>query len=326
MLAVAALVLAGFGSGLTTASALTNCTVSATEQQVDAEEQQMLDLINQYRLTNGRNTLALSADATRAATWFAVDMATFNYFPPNHVDRLNRDIPTRLTQCDVPFVQFGENIASGNATAEATFEQWRTSPTHNAIMLTDGITHAGIARAFGATSTFGWYWVLDVTNPGATTTTSSTTTTSTSTTTTSTTSTTTTLPPTTTTSSTSTTVPVVFCGGLQATIVGTSGSDVLIGTEGPDVIAGLGGDDQISGLGGDDVICGGEGADRISAGGGNDTVYGEGGSDTITGGDGDDTLFGGPGSDRIDGGPGTNTIDGGPDPDVCTTPNTNCSP
>jgi len=48
------------------------------------------------------------------------------------------------------------------------------------------------------------------------------------------------------------------CEGLEPTILGTSGDDILVGTPGRDVIHGLGGRDLIDGLGGDDVICRGE--------------------------------------------------------------------
>lgn len=76
------------------------------------------------------------------------------------------------------------------------------------------------------------------------------------------------------------------CGGMTATIVGTSGNDDLTGTSGDDVIVGLTGDD---------VIDGGLGADRIC---------GRGGDDSITGNGGNDHLFGGPGVDYLDGGVG----------------------
>ena len=45
------------------------------------------------------------------------------------------------------------------------------------------------------------------------------------------------------------------CHGFAATIVGTSGNDLLIGTPGDDVIVGLGGNDNIKGWGGKDRIC-----------------------------------------------------------------------
>ncbi|MDP8937091.1 MAG: CAP domain-containing protein [Actinomycetota bacterium] len=147
------------------AGALTNCSVSGDDAAVDAEEARMLDLVNDYRAKNGLSSLSLDANVTRAAAWFSRDMAMSNYFPYDHVDRLGRDIGTRLTNCDAVFTAWAENIAAGNASAAATFEQWRTSTTgHNENMLRSNVTRAGIGRAFNAASTFGWYWTLDLTN------------------------------------------------------------------------------------------------------------------------------------------------------------------
>lgn len=71
------------------------------------------------------------------------------------------------------------------------------------------------------------------------------------------------------------------CGGQTATIVGSTGKDVLKGSKFDDVIAGLGGKDKIKGVDGNDRICGG------------------GGNDDIDGGDGSDHCSGGPGDNRI---------------------------
>ena len=65
------------------------------------------------------------------------------------------------------------------------------------------------------------------------------------------------------------------CKGIPATIVGTSGNDVLSGTPGRDVTVGLTGNDKLSGLAGNDLICGGYGADRLHGGSGNDSLAGE---------------------------------------------------
>ena len=112
----------------------------------------------------------------------------------------------------------------------------------------------------------------------------------------------------------------VLCKGREATIIGTSGPDVLDGTDGDDVIVGLEGDDFIRGRGGDDLVCAGPGSDRVIGGGGADELYGQrgpdiisgnSGADSIWGGSGGDTLRGNKGKDRIRGGSGADSIHGG---------------
>jgi len=166
VLAAVAMVLATLASAsLSPAGALTNCTVSAADLAVDTEEQQMLDLINDYRLARGLPRLTFDANTNRAAAWMSRDMAENNRF--SHIDSLGRDVPTRVTQCDVTWTSVRENLAAGKADAEATFEQWRTSTTgHKENMLAGDVSRAGVARAYDASSTHKWYWTLNLTHPG----------------------------------------------------------------------------------------------------------------------------------------------------------------
>lgn len=62
------------------------------------------------------------------------------------------------------------------------------------------------------------------------------------------------------------------CFGHGATIVGTSGRDVLKGTAHRDVIAALGGNDVVRAGGGNDLVCGGAGKDVLAGGRGHDRV------------------------------------------------------
>jgi len=110
------------------------------------------------------------------------------------------------------------------------------------------------------------------------------------------------------------------CLGVDATITGTTGDDVLIGTVGPDVILGLGGDDVIRPGEGNDIVCGGPGDDLIVGGPGDDSLLGGDGHDEISGnlgidlvrgGTGDDTLRGGDGDDRIEAWAGNDGVAGG---------------
>lgn len=108
----------------------------------------------------------------------------------------------------------------------------------------------------------------------------------------------------------------LLCGGLAATIIGTSGDDVLTGTAGADVIVGLGGRDRIDGLEGADVICGGAGNDVVIGGGGRDRLFGQDGRDVLRGGGSADVLVGGRQRDRIVGGAGGDRLLGGSGGDV----------
>lgn len=105
--------------------------------------------------------------------------------------------------------------------------------------------------------------------------------------------------------------PGATCGGRNATIVGTDGSETLIGTAKNDVIVALGGEDTVRGRGGKDIICTAGGNDSVFGGAGNDQLRGGGGDDTLRGGGGDDALRGGGGNDAIRGGGGNDDLAGG---------------
>ncbi len=135
-----------------------NCTVDAS---IDSEEAQFLLLINQHRQNNGLAPLQLSDTLNKAAAWKSKDMADNNYF--DHKDLpINREWYERVRNCGYTYaVWIGENIAAGNSTAQATFNQWLNSPDHNANMLNANYAAIGIGRAYNASSTYRWYWTTD---------------------------------------------------------------------------------------------------------------------------------------------------------------------
>ena len=103
-------------------------------------------------------------------------------------------------------------------------------------------------------------------------------------------------------------VPLAYCHGVKATIVGTSGNDTIVGTPRRDVVVGLAGNDRIRTLGGADLVCAGAGDDIVDAGSGDDVIYGDGGNDQLLGAIGNDVLIGGSGTrDKLDGGAGRDT-------------------
>jgi uncharacterized protein YkwD len=131
----------------------------AIGEGLDAEEAAFLSKINEYRASKGLGALGASIALTRAADGHAVDMANKNYF--SHTSQDGTSFSTRVKR-EYPYnTTIAENIAAGNATAAATFEQWKNSPGHDANMTSPNYKVIGIARAYSATSAYRWYWVTN---------------------------------------------------------------------------------------------------------------------------------------------------------------------
>ncbi|MBY5935543.1 M10 family metallopeptidase C-terminal domain-containing protein [Tateyamaria omphalii] len=104
--------------------------------------------------------------------------------------------------------------------------------------------------------------------------------------------------------------------GLDNTITGNDGANLIQGRFGDDTITGGGGDDTIGGGADVDSIDAGEGDDYANGGAGADTVNGDAGNDTLRGGLNNDVVTGGDGDDNIAGGLGNDTMTGNDGDDV----------
>jgi uncharacterized protein YkwD len=134
--------------------------VGIASPQVGQDEQALLDLINAHRVDNGLSTLSISSTLTDAAAWMSADMAEKDYF--SHTDSLGRDPFQRMSDFGYDYNTWkGENLAAGSDTPQMTFELWRDSPGHNANMLNSNFVVVGLAKAYGPTSTYGWYWAAE---------------------------------------------------------------------------------------------------------------------------------------------------------------------
>ncbi len=130
------------------------------QSPLDAEEETMQRLINEYRAQNGLQQLKISLALTRAADWMSGDMAAKNYF--SHTDSQGRDPFVRMSAFGYNYqTARGENLAAGYADAVHTFNQWKTSPGHNAAMLNGKYAVVGISRVYNANSTYKYYWTTD---------------------------------------------------------------------------------------------------------------------------------------------------------------------
>jgi hypothetical protein len=116
-----------------------------------SEEQRLLELINGYRQENGIAPLVPSGVLSTSATRHSKDMAAHDFF--SHNTRESSYYPSgsnpahRTAREGYPTnVYTAENIARGQQTAEEVFEGWRGSPEHDAVMLGEQYTAAGIGH------------------------------------------------------------------------------------------------------------------------------------------------------------------------------------
>jgi uncharacterized protein YkwD len=145
---------------LVCAIAFPSAALAATPNPVlDTEEVAFCQQVNTYRAQNGLGPVKVSVTMTRAARWMSADLATKDYF--DHTDSLGRSFSTRLASFGYRGAIVSENLAAGAATGSGALDLWRNSAPHNQNMLNAAWRYMGIGRAYGADSTYGWYWTAD---------------------------------------------------------------------------------------------------------------------------------------------------------------------
>jgi uncharacterized protein YkwD len=123
----------------------------------DAEEAAFLTLINAYRAEHGLTPLASSQTLSAAAEHHSQDIALNDIV--GHTGSDGSTPKDRMVAHGYGFdTWWGENVFAGDETAAGAFAWWQASPGHNANMLSTNFTAIGIARAYDADSTYGWYW------------------------------------------------------------------------------------------------------------------------------------------------------------------------
>ncbi len=130
------------------------------------KEDAMLALVNAMRDSGGDcpsgyrpavPPLVVDQALRDAARGHALDMGERAYFSHDTPDGL--DPWERIDAAGYTASATGENIAAGNGTAQATFEQWRTSDGHCRNMMSASSTEIGIGYAYVDSSPYGHYWV-----------------------------------------------------------------------------------------------------------------------------------------------------------------------
>jgi uncharacterized protein YkwD len=129
-------------------------------------EQAVLALINEERVRQGMAPLEWDENLARAARYHAYDLATQDYFNHDSYDRKNGKLVEvggtfeRIRKFYSASFVNSENIAAGNASAEATYNQWFNSPGHYANMFNSASRKVGLGVFEDENSTYGYYWVF----------------------------------------------------------------------------------------------------------------------------------------------------------------------
>ena len=128
---------------------------------LDASEQDLVARINAFRAARGLATLAISDTLTASAKWMSVDMGERNYF--SHTSADGRSPTQRMADAGYPAFSTwtGEDLAAGYTTAADVLNGWINSSTHLAVLVNPRYQAIGVGRAYGAGSTYGWYWTAD---------------------------------------------------------------------------------------------------------------------------------------------------------------------
>jgi uncharacterized protein YkwD len=126
-----------------------DCTPAATwpADRVDLAAQ-VVTLVNAHRAELGLAALVVSPTLGAAATWKARNMAAYSYMdhgdpgPPQA-----RTADERLAACGYPHAEWGEDLASGYATAQAVVAAWLSSPEHRANIERPEFRATGVGAA-----------------------------------------------------------------------------------------------------------------------------------------------------------------------------------
>lgn len=130
-----------------------------------ALEQRMLTLVNEVRASGAdcpsgyraaTHALSYNEELTWSARLHSKDMGQQSYFDHSSLD--GRSPFDRMTDAGYTGAPRAENIAAGNATAEATFAQWMASDGHCRNIMSSSVNELGVGYALVEGSPFGHYW------------------------------------------------------------------------------------------------------------------------------------------------------------------------
>jgi len=148
----------------TAPSSTTSAAAAAASSQIhDAQESEVLRLVNVERSGAGCGPVTADATLAKVARAHSKDMAVNKYFDHNSQD--GRTPFDRMRAAGYAFSTAAENIAAGQQTASAVMESWMNSPGHRANILNCSLKELGVGRWKQSGSPYGIYWTQDFGTP-----------------------------------------------------------------------------------------------------------------------------------------------------------------
>lgn len=132
---------------------------------VSAEEQSMLDAVNNFRSQertcggtaySAAGALVWQCNLESAALAHSTDMASNDFF--SHTGSDQSSVSTRVTAAGYSWSTVGENIAAGYGSVGSVMDGWISSAGHCANMMNPNFQEFGSAKVNNASSTYGIYW------------------------------------------------------------------------------------------------------------------------------------------------------------------------
>lgn len=125
-----------------------------------ANEQSVIDLINQNRSANGLPPFTLVSELTQAARRHSRDMAENNFTGHTGSDGSNGG--QRMQEAGYEWAWWAETIGWGFGGNPASMVNWwMNSPIHRGIILSDSLEDLGVGYARNPDSDYGHYWTVN---------------------------------------------------------------------------------------------------------------------------------------------------------------------
>ena len=109
-----------------------------------ADLQELLQLVNQARVGQGRGTLSIDPLLVQAAKRHADDMFNNNFI--SHTGSDGSTLSNRINDTGYGWFNIAENVARGQTSAQQVHNAWMNSAGHRANILNDVYTEIGLAR------------------------------------------------------------------------------------------------------------------------------------------------------------------------------------